>query len=460
MKDEMKPKDHAEAVALFRMGVIGPLTVQDLTRGELTTRLRELAEQRFRLPGSDITRRFQFSTLERWYYAYRKLGLDGLMTRPRSDRGHGKELTDEARELLLDIGRERPEVPISVVMRTLIADGRLKAEDVSRQTVQRLFADHGLSRAERKEQVKGRRRRWQAAAPDDLWHADVCHGPSLEPPGKPKIPLRVHAILDDASRYVIAIRAYSTEREADMLELLVQSLRVCGPPKTLYLDNGSTYRGDALSVGCGRLGVQLVHARPYDPQSRGKMERFWRTLRQGCLDYLGSCTSLYDVQVRLLAFIQQHYHRAPHGGLVGRSPGQVYVASRSHDRAASEEDLRTALTVRGNRRVRKDGTVPVGGVDWELEAGFLAGKTVTVARTLYDPRAAPWVEKDGVVYPLKLVNPVANGLERREKKPRRKAKTGIDAFDFDPTRVLLDRLLGRPAKHPSPQKRDRKEGDA
>ena len=71
-----------------------------------------------------------------------------------------------------------------------------------------------------------------------------------------------------------------------MLSLLVDALREYGRPRTLYLDNGSTYRGEALAVACHRLSIRLAHAQPYDPQARGKMERFWRTARERCIDHL------------------------------------------------------------------------------------------------------------------------------------------------------------------------------
>ncbi len=119
-----------------------------------------------------------------------------------------------------------------------------------------------------------------------LWHGDVCHGPSLRIDGKVR-PLRIHALLDDASRYVVALEAHHTEREVDMLGLFVRALRRHGKPDALYLDNGSTYRGDTLATACARLSVSLVHAKPYEPEARGKMERFWRTLREGCLDFVG-----------------------------------------------------------------------------------------------------------------------------------------------------------------------------
>jgi putative transposase len=152
-----------------------------------------------------------------------------------------------------------------------------------------------------------------------LWHADVCHGPSLRV-GDRHVPLRIHAICDDASRYIIAIEAASREREVEMLALWVKAIRRHGVPQVLYLDNGSTYSGAALQTACVRLGVTLVHAQPYDPQARGKMERFWRTLRENVLDHLGHQASLHDVQVRLLAFLDTHYHQSPHASLVGKSP--------------------------------------------------------------------------------------------------------------------------------------------
>src|SRR5581483_1992446 len=93
--------------------------------------------------------------------------------------------------------------------------------------------------------------------------------------------------------------------------------------------------------------------RPYDAPARGKMERFWRTLREGCLDHLGTMTQLHDVQARLLAFLDAHYHQAPHGGLFGKPPAHVWAGATL--RAIDEAELATALTMRVRRRVRKDG---------------------------------------------------------------------------------------------------------
>jgi len=436
----LAPKDHAEAVAIFRSEIVGALTRKELDHGELRAAFRALANERFRPPGVATTRRYSVATLERWYYAYRAGGLAALRPAPRSDRGHAQELPAEQRQLLLDVRREHRSASVPLILRTLVADGRLAGGAVSPATVRRLYVAHGLDRVPMREGGGQKTRlRWEASSPGALWHADVCHGPALTIDGKSR-PLRIHALLDDASRFVVAIEARHTERETDMLQILVRALRKHGPPDVLYLDNGSTYIGEILRTACARLGISLLHARPYDAPARGKMERFWRTLREGCLDHLGSLASLHEVEVRLYAFLDQHYHRAPHASLMGRSPGTVFAAGDRPADTLDEQTLRDALTVRERRRVRADTTVSVDGQDWELDQGFLAGRVVTVGRSLLD--GAPWVEHEGQRLALHRVDPKANA--RRRRPPRRPAAPDEARITpFDPAGALLERATGR-----------------
>ncbi len=95
------------------------------------------------------------------------------------------------------------------------------------------------------------------------------------------------------------------------------------PSRLAEVHARSGIRGDALRLACERLGVTLIHSLPGDAPARGKMERFGRTLLQGCLDHLGTMTQLHDVQARLLAFLDEHYLRAPHGGLFGKLPADI-----------------------------------------------------------------------------------------------------------------------------------------
>ncbi len=250
--DTLVPQHHAEEVAVFRHGLIGELTCRELSHGERMSVLRRLSAQRVRPPGSDDTRCFSIPTLERWLYAFRKGGLAALAPRARSDSGRGRDLAPELRELLCDIRREHPDVSVTMIVRTLRADGRAGTE-LTECTVRRMLAAAGLTRRAVADAPSGRTRlRWEAARPGALWHGDVCHGPTLILAGK-RTPVRVHALLDDASRYVTELRVAADEREETMLSLFARAMMAHGKPDAIYLDNGSTYRGLALATACSRL---------------------------------------------------------------------------------------------------------------------------------------------------------------------------------------------------------------
>ena len=362
--ESLSPKSYAEEVAVFRHGVVGALTQAQMDRGQLRTALLVLSQQRLRPPRAKATRRYSLPTLERWYYAYRKRGLAGLSPRGRKDKGRARGLPAEQRKLLIDIRREHPSASVPLILRTLVADGRVEEKSISATTIRRLFAELGLDRIGLRDGSGAHTRlRWEAERPGVLWHGDVCHGPSLTIDGKVR-PLRIHGMLDDASRYVVALKAHHAEREVDMLGLLVRALRRHGPPQSLYLDNGSTYRGETLAVACARLNVNLLHARPYDAPARGKMERFWRTLREGCLDHLGSVSSLHDINVRLWAYLDAHYHIAPHASLLGKSPLSVFQSVPPAAAQLDEAKLREALTTRTRTRVRRGDDLHLAQSPW------------------------------------------------------------------------------------------------
>ena len=252
MTDSIGPKDHAEAVALFRAQVIGELLLcEHHNHGELSEALRELAARPVKAPGAEVARCYSAPTLQRWYYAYKKGGLEALKPQSRAV-GYGTRLTDAERDLVLDIRRDHPRVSAALILRTLEVDGRLRKGVLTGPTLRRLYAAHGLDRQTLTASDRGARRRWEAKAPNVLWHTDVCHGPALRVDGC-AVPLRIHALLDDHSRYVLAIQACTNEREAEMLALMVKAVRLHGLPQVLYLDNGSTYSGKALATMCSRL---------------------------------------------------------------------------------------------------------------------------------------------------------------------------------------------------------------
>jgi hypothetical protein len=123
----------------------------------------------------------------------------------------------------------------------------------------------------------------------------------------------------------------------------------------------------------------------------------------------------------------------------GARPRRLGAATGAVARAPRAASLRDAFTERTRRRVRRDSTLSHAGSVWELDQGYLAGRLVTVAHCPLDVPLAPWVEHDDRSYPLHPVDPKANAARRRE----RQAPTPSGRVDFDPSKALLDRALGR-----------------
>ena len=370
--------NHAEQVALFRHGVVGDLITSDLEIGALQAELKKRAKRRYRPPGAKGTRTYHWKTLQRWLYNGRE-GLAALKPESRQ-RGFGLVLEMEAREMLLDMRREHPNAAADLILGEAIRHGVVAKDAISIPTLRRLFVRADLPRAPRNRGEKRRdRRRWEADRPCRIWHADVCHVWRREPDGT-AVKVYVHGLIDDCSRFCPGLEGREGETENDLLALLVEALLRYPAPDVLYVDNGSTYRGDLLTLGLSRLGIRVVHPEPYDPEARGKMERFWRTLRQRMLDFQPPGASLHDLNAALLAWLDTDYHPRKHGGLLGETPQRRFRDGiRTLAAPRTIEELATALEVPHKATIRKDATFSVGGQLYEVRGRHLAGKRLDLA---------------------------------------------------------------------------------
>lgn len=420
----------AEAIAAFRLGIVGDLLAREFAPGELRLELEKKAAIRYRPPGAAATKSFHWKTLQSWYYKARSRGLRGLLPTSRR-KGHGLALTAEQRALLLQIREEHPNAPTELILSEAVRQGVVKEDQITASTLNRVFADAGVARValDRHGRV---RRSWSAAAVGDLWHGDVCHiwVPSVE--GKPRR-FFVHGLLDDHSRYVPALEAREAEREVDALSVLAGSLLRFPAPQAVYFDNGPCYRGEVLALACDRLGIRLVHAKPHDPQARGKQERFWRTFRSRCADHLPAGATLQEINAALLAWLDADYHVRPHAALMGEPPARRFRAGLARlGRPHTPGDLTKALAIPASRKIRNDLTFDLDGTRWEVSGRHLAGR---VAQLTLDPftRLVVAATVDGLPVPIGRCDPVQNG---RRKRPAT-LEPSTETAPFDPIAALL-----------------------
>lgn len=123
--------------------------------------------------------------------------------------------------------------------------------------------------------------------------------------------------MDDASRLIAHAAFCFGETALDIEGILKQAILKRGLPHKLLIDNGPAYISGSLKSICARLEIRLVYCRPYEPEGKGKLERFHRTFREQFLNEidLNKICSLGDLNARLWAWIEQVYHQRRHGGL-------------------------------------------------------------------------------------------------------------------------------------------------
>ena len=380
--------DRRQAIALFRYGLIAELVQLPPGAKGLYERLAAKAALDYSIPGSTRTR-VAAETLRDWLQAYRRGGFDALLPKPRADRGQARALPAAAVEALLAAKEENPKLSVQLVIREARKSPEVPADlPLPPSTVHRLLARHGLMDKAKDDPGERDRRRFAFAQAGELWMSDVMHGPSVTVGDRTKRKTYLIAFLDDATRVVPHAAFALSENTATFLPVLRQAILKRGLPARLYTDNGANYRSQHLALVCAKLGIALIHARPYHPQGKGKIERFFRTVRTQVLTRLSpqDSQSLSALNRRLAAWIEGEYHHTPHRGLAGLTPleqwAQTGDAVRFPEPGLDLDDLFLCET---KRKVQKDRTVSLNGVVYEVDAA-LVGETVTLR---FDPSAPP-----------------------------------------------------------------------
>jgi putative transposase len=374
--DEEKKKQ----VAIFRFGVISDfVSPTRLGWGERARLLGEKCARQWQIPFSTRTR-LSPATIRSWIRAYEKGGqrLEAIYPHSRSDRGAGRALDQETTLALIGLRREMPHATVRSLIRSAQQRGVVDPEKhLAESTVWRLLTREGLM--ERDEQAAVDRRRFEAELPNDIWQSDVMHGPAVLAQGKNRKAYLI-AFIDDMSRLICHAQFYLSENLNCYLDALRQALLTRGLPRKLYVDNGPAFRSFHLHQITASLGIALVHARPYQPQGKGKIERFFRTVRSDFLP-AARAQSLTDLNLALDCWLRELYHNREHKS-TGQTPLARYAAHCECVRA-TPKDLPDHFRQQARRRVAKDRTVSLAGRLYEAPIALI-GKQIILLYHAHD----------------------------------------------------------------------------
>jgi len=407
-------------IALFRLMVLGPLASRsDLGRGEATFIIRELASRRYDIPDSKRTQLSE-DTIARWYSLWKRGGIDALNPNARTDKGT-TQLPPDIQVELLRCKKDNPSRSINTLIDLIESKGLVAKNTLSRATVHRF-----LQRQQASKRILGdvntiERRSFVADHAGDIWQGDVLHGPTIQTPNGLRKTYLV-SLMDDASRLIAHSAFCFGETALDIEGVLKQALLKRGLPYKLIIDNGPAYRSGSLQAICARLEIRLVYSRPYEPQSKGKLERYHRTFREQFLTELdmNKITGLGDLNARLWAWIEQVYHTRPHGGLSNlQSPIQRWRDDLVHIRPLQPymtHQIDELFYHRYERLVRKNGTVSWDGMTFEVPHQLVGQKVWIVVNP--HTRTAICVEsKEGEHLGSVVFLDLSANLHRKRKRP-------------------------------------------
>ncbi len=303
-------------LAVWRYGLISVLLHRNEEDGTLEDDLLRLAARSFRKQDGRVVS-YSPETLRKWLYRYRHGGLPALADTPRKNLGSNKSVPQEIEERLFELREEHQRWPLSRLLRQLIEEELWDRTRPSRATLYRFAENVNLQRDPHLTQhTPARPFAYQDFG--QLWMADFLHGPKIRVKGK-KRKTYLHAIIDDASRYVVRAGFFTSEDTEVLMKELMATVRTYGRPLRFYTDNGACYASKHLKFVCANLGVHLIHTPPGKPRGRGKVERFFRTVRDGFLD--GDKPVAHTLEGINIVFKQwlALYHKSIHSAL-GISP--------------------------------------------------------------------------------------------------------------------------------------------
>lgn len=389
-------------IALCRYKLLSPVLAE--TSRNRNAYFREVSLKEHVFPGRGATT-VAVATLKSWLKAYNKDGFDGLIPKARNDKGRPRRLGEQELSAIRGKCRAFPNWTVQKLYEDLQANDQLGHPPICYNSLLRIIGrENLLPNASRKDV----RKRFEMDAVNDMWICDFMHGPEVELKNGRTAKSILCAVIDDHSRVIVG-SAFSTQETVSTLTVVLkEAFETHGLPRRLYVDNGAAFSSELLLLACARTKVSLSHSKPYDSPSRGKIERFFRTVRDRFLSGLSKNVTLDEINEAFDLWLKEDYHNKVHGGIDG-SPMDRYRASLNHVeiRRLNRGELDEAFLAQHERIVNNDATISFKGKIYEVPSAYIRQR-IEIRHPVDNAEELYLFENGARIARLKLVDPGEN----------------------------------------------------
>jgi putative transposase len=409
----------AEAVGLLRHQIISPV-LMDSGQSQMKY-FRSIAEKTFDVPGKGA-RIFKATTMKGWLNKYKKHGFKGIVPNVRSDLGAYRKIDSEKQAKILELRTNNLEISVVRFYKKCLEEKILGTSPLCMATVRRFLNVHEMA----KPRSVTNRKRFEMSTFGELWTGDFMHGPKVANQRGLKKAI-LFAVIDDHSRWIVGSEFGIHENTMRIEEVLKNALLTHGLPDRIYLDNGASFSSHYLSRTCANLGIGIVHSKPYDSPSRGKIERFFRTVREGFLVQIpDGKISLEELNEKFKLWLRDDYHRTYHQGIKARPLDRYNVSIMNYPRKRIDPGLLNEyFMVITQRRVKNDSTISLNGKLYEAPGRYI-GQTVELRHVQGDDSEIFIYEDDKRMTKIAVLDAVANGRTYRPTKVNHISLTGVE----------------------------------
>lgn len=357
--------EQKEKIALFKYSIIAPLVANP---GQFDSNADFFAEQSEKEWTHPNGRKgfISASTIERWYYTYKKHGFSSLAPKSRTDFGRSRKVDDDTLLVIKEIMNDYPRMNAKSIYKKLIEDQQFNSFYVSYDTINRVFKKLKKASPDNVKQML----RYECKFANDIWCADSTFGLYLHK-NNSKIKLVIIAFIDDASRLITSCRIYDSDNIPSLLDAYKSAIEKYGKPRLLNVDNGSNYRSSSYSLVNAKLGVGIHYDPIHSPTSKSKIERFFRTLKVQWMSSIrfSDFHSIDDFQKSLDIFINK-YNNTIHSSLNGLTPNERFHKDIESINFLDQELIDNAFLMEVSRKATFDSLVTINETFFQLPPKF------------------------------------------------------------------------------------------